>query len=159
MPAVHILRRPAPMHPSWRLRATLPVLLALCACGGGDLEVSIPPPPTEPAVPVFEFRIRAADATQTFRVAIDSPEVVAQARAELQLPEDERNLHVIGGIAAGDGGVNGPWGWHFTGARFFEMSAEYCDGTPGLVQADLAYWLTTVKTYCPWSSYVVAEVG
>ncbi|MFO0470430.1 MAG: hypothetical protein ACK51Z_05245, partial [Pseudomonadota bacterium] len=31
-----------------------------------------------------------------------------------------------------------------------------CAGRPTLVEADLAYWLSTVRRFCPWGSYVYA---
>jgi hypothetical protein len=35
---------------------------------------------------------------------------------------------------------------------------ELCDGRPSMVEADLPYWLGTVKRFCPWGAKVVGEV-
>jgi hypothetical protein len=67
-------------------------------------------------------------------------------------------LFATGGIAAGDGGVNSGWSWHLTDMSLTELAIELCDGTPSMVEADLDYWLGTVKTFCPWASYVYAEI-
>ena len=81
-----------------------------------------------------------------------------KARAQLRLAQDQRFLFPAGPIAAGNGGVNLSWGWHYTRADLAEMSIELCDGRPSLVQADLNYWLGTVKSFCPWGAYVHAEL-
>lgn len=130
----------------------------LLGCGGGTLEsnpvVEESPPPSA----VFEFRLHGRNASESFRVETASPEVIEQMKAQLMLPQAERNLFAIGGIMAGDGGVNAPWGWHFSNARLAEMSIELCDGIPSMVQDDLQYWLNTVKSFCPWTSYVHAQL-
>ena len=106
----------------------------------------------------FAFRLRGKPASEQFRAVALSPEVVALARSQLQLPKSERLLFATGGIAAGDGGVNAPWSWHFTEVTLTELAIELCDGTPSMVEADLDYWLNTVTTFCPWASYVYEEV-
>ena len=55
--------------------------------------------------------------------------------------------------------VNTGWSWHFTGdVALAELSIELCDGRPSMVEADLGYWLRTVGSFCPWGSYVYAEL-
>lgn len=124
--------------------------MPLLACGGTDVTAS--------DTVIFAFRLRNQPASEEFRVATSTPEVIAAARAQLALPVASRNLFPNGPIAAGDGGQNPGWGWHFTGLQLVDLSIELCDGTPSLVQADLPYWLNTVKRFCPWSAYVYAEV-
>ena len=124
--------------------------LPLLACGGGDA--------TGPDTVVFTFRLRNSPASEEFRIATSNPELIAAARAQLALPAAKRSLFPGGPIAAGNGGHNLSWGWHFTSAQLVELSIELCDGSPSLVQADLPYWLNTVKRFCPWSAYVYAEV-
>ncbi|MBI4257534.1 MAG: hypothetical protein HY619_01135 [Thaumarchaeota archaeon] len=36
------------------------------------------------------------------------------------------------------------------------VSIELCDGTPGFVEADLDYWIDSVKSYCPWAGQIIA---
>ena len=39
-----------------------------------------------------------------------------------------------------------------------EVTIELCDGRPSMVEADLGYWLRRVGSFCPWGSYVHAEI-
>lgn len=131
------------------LLAALPLL----ACGGGTDSTG----PDSQGV-MFAFRLRNQPASEEFRAVISSPSAIATARAQLALPAASRKLFPNGPIAAGNGGHNLSWGWHYTSVDFAELSIELCDGSPTLVQADLGYWLNTVKRFCPWSAYVHAEI-
>jgi parvulin-like peptidyl-prolyl isomerase len=102
------------------------------------------------------FRIRGTPPSEEFRYVTSSPELIARAREQLRLPEAQRFLFASGGIAAGHGGHNQPWRWHFTDLALVEVAIELCDGRPTLVEADLDYWLSTVRRFCPWGSYVYA---
>ena len=123
-------------------------LLASCG-GGGDA-----PPPTTGA---FVFRMRGLPASEEFRVTMSSPQAIAQARAELLLPQAQRRLFASGPIRAGNGGHNAGWSWHFPDVSLVEAAIELCDGRPSMVEANLDYWLNTVGSFCPWDSYVHAE--
>lgn len=129
-------------------------LLAACGGGGGDDPA---PPPSQPVT--FAFRTETGGAEQEFRYSTTSPEFITRARAQLLLPVANRKTFPAGAIAAGNGGVNLNWGWHFTDLSLVETAIELCDGTPAMVQADLNYWLNTVKRFCPWSGYVHSEVA
>ncbi len=135
----------------------LPLLLALAAssCGGGAAES---PPPEQPSTVTFVFRLRGHPSTEEFRVSTSSPSFTSQVRAQLLLPESQRVLFVVGAIQAGNGGHNIGWSWHYSSASLAEVAIELCDGTPSMVEADLNYWLNTVTTFCPWSSYAYAEI-
>lgn len=124
----------------------------VAACSG-----EAPSPPQQGAV-IFVFRLRDLPNTEEFRVSSASAEFIAQARAQLGLPPAQRMLFAAGPIAAGDGGHNVGWSWHFSSVSLAEVAIELCDGTPSMVEADLDYWINTVKTFCPWSSYVYAEI-
>lgn len=128
-------------------------LLAACGGGGGD----DPAPPSQPVT--FAMRTETGGAEQEFRYSTTSPEFIARARAQLLLPVANRKTFPAGAIAAGNGGVNLNWGWHFTDLSLVEAAIELCDGSPAMVQADLGYWLNTVKRFCPWSGYVHSEVA
>lgn len=127
---------------------------ALASCGGGGGDAGDPQAP----VATFSFRMQGAGAEQEFRYATSSEAFIAKARAQLALPVVSRRQFPTGPIAAGSGGVNLGWNWHFTDLAFTEAAIELCDGTPSLVEADLPYWLNTVKRFCPWGGYVQAEV-
>ena len=68
--------------------------------------------------------------------------------------------NITGTLAAGDGGVNAPWSWHLDPhtVQVADISIELCDGLPSFVEADLTYWLGTVKQYCPWAVKIVARI-
>jgi hypothetical protein len=127
----------------------------LASCGGGDGDGGQPPPPESVT---FAFRVQGAGEEQEFRYATTSQAFIAKARAQLSLPVVGRTQFPIGPIAAGSNGVNLNWNWHFTDLSFAEAAMELCDGTPAMVEADLSYWLNTVKSFCPWGGYVHAEV-
>ena len=121
----------------------------LASCGGSDEGKS--------SDVVFVFRLHGSPASQEFRAKTKSPEVIAQARAQLKLPVSERRMFANGALGPGNGGYNLTWNWHYTDFALAEMTIELCDGTPALVEEELDYWLNTVKSFCPWSSYVHAE--
>lgn len=66
---------------------------------------------------------------------------------------------ILGSLIAGDGGFNAPWGWHWDPSTVEAADAviELCDGRPSMVDEDLAYWIGTVGTFCPWGATVVAR--
>jgi hypothetical protein len=124
---------------------------SLSSCGGsGDEPVHGPV--------TFVFRLHGFPSSEEFRGVIASPDFIAKARAQLRLPEDQRRLFASGAISPGNGGNSSSWSWHFSTLGLSETSIELCDGIPSMVQADLDYWLNTVKNFCPWSSYVYAEL-
>jgi|JI10StandDraft_1071094.scaffolds.fasta_scaffold229578_3 hypothetical protein len=140
------------------IRFCLPAIaLLLAACGGGGGSDSEPAP--DPSLPpaTFAFRIQGAGAEQEFRYATSSQAFIAAARAQLSLPVIGRKQFPSGPITAGNDGANLSWGWQFTDLAFTEASTAVCDGTPSMVQADIPYWVNTVKRFCPWSAYVYAE--
>ena len=125
------------------------LLLALASCGGDDA--------VAPSAAAFVFAVRGLSDSEGRFVAVTSdPVVLARLDAQLALPESERGLHISGPVAPGDGGHNAPWGWHFVPSRWdvVEASIEVCDGVPGDVEKDVAGWVSTVGTFCPWASYV-----
>lgn len=42
--------------------------------------------------------------------------------------------------------------WHLRDVRLAEATIEVCDGRPSDLDADLDYWVESVKRYCPWSA-------
>lgn len=117
----------------------------------------------EPAAKVaFRFGHRTAeDGSEDFVAVTNNASLIAQLRAQLELSADERSLFVIGSIDYGNGGHNLDWSWHLVPNAWHltEASIELCDGHSSLVEADLAYWVETVTRFCPWSSYVKAELA
>jgi hypothetical protein len=141
------------MNPLYRI-AFVSSVLAVASCGGGS---SAPP---EPPAATFVFGVSLGPSQppiEQFRVRTSSPAFIAAARAELQLPPSQRRLFPAGAIAAGDGGFNTGWSWHHESPVLTEAAIELCDGRPSMVEADLGYWLGTVKSFCPWAARVQSE--
>lgn len=136
---------------SARLLSCIALALTLVSCGGGG-------DGPDPGAVTFAFRVRGVPVSEEFRVSTADPAFITQARSQLLLPESERKRFVSGSIQLGNGGHNLAWNWHFTDAQLVDAAIELCDGRPSMVQADLDYWLGVVKRFCPWGSYVYAEV-
>lgn len=103
---------------------------------------------------LYEFRACG----QPFRVWMIDPAVIAEAERMLRGTEPQRII--TGELRCGNGNFNGPWHWHLDAGSiaFAEVTIELCDGCPDFVDAELAYWLETVKRYCPWSAELVRRV-
>jgi hypothetical protein len=129
-----------------------PAALAALAAACGSAEPSAPPPAQHTGVPVFTVQVGA----ERFKVQATTAASLAALRSRLQsgIPGV-----ILGSLASGDGGVNAPYQWHLvpTTVTAADVATEVCDGRPSDVQGNLNYWLTTVRSYCPWSAKVVAE--
>lgn len=142
------------------MRAALGALaLLLAAACGGDGPTEGPGDITPPAAAYFVFKMHG-DTTgeQDFIAVTRDPEVIALARAQLQLPEAQRLAHISGHIAAASPPQNIGWHWRFIDNEWnlTEVSTALCDGTPGMVEQALQNWLQ-FGSFCPWGSYVAAE--
>lgn len=145
--------------PALFLRGLCLLLLGLgsASCDDSDPEGN----GQEPSSALFVIRAcrgsEGAPDGETFRVQIENPDVIAQADT---LVGRGNLLIVTGELRAGDGGFNQPWSWHLDPATvgFAQFTIELCDGCPGMVEADLATWLETVGTYCPWTTEVEERI-
>lgn len=127
----------------------LPSLFLAAACTDKE------PVGLDPAAAVFEVRV--AD-QENFRFAITDPERIAQAEAIIAAGGE---TIVAGELAHGDGAHNVPYSWHLvdTTIHFPDQTIEACSGRPmSDVEADLAYWVDNLGSYCPWGSRIVARV-
>jgi hypothetical protein len=110
----------------------------------------------------FHFRM-VGDATgmQDFRAITNDPVVIAEARTQLTLPFQERQLFIIGEIDRGNGGHNLDWNWHFLPDQWSlaEFAIELCDGNAVLVSQAIDYWVDTVGQFCPWGARVTEEIS
>ena len=101
-----------------------------------------------------------------FEVEVSGERFVVHVEGAAQISALEARMEageegvINGDIEAGDGGFNAPWGWHMvpTTVHTADMAIELCDGRPSLVEDDLAYWLGTVKQFCPWGAKVVRRI-
>ncbi|KAL6075758.1 hypothetical protein QOT17_003454 [Balamuthia mandrillaris] len=128
------------------------------------------------------FRVRMAYGGQNFVVAASDKHLIAEARAELKQNNQSSHRLVVGKLAFGNGCFNNCTGegrakgkgqckglsqndsmaysWHLLpdAWKLSDMATEVCDGQPDFVEESLDYWVCTVKTYCPWSGYLVQEL-
>lgn len=145
-----------------------PILLAVLfagfsACGGGanNNEAPVAADPAPPITSAFVFRIRGdATGAEDFVALTSDPALIELARSELALPSEQRGLHLHGQLAAGNEGYNRNWKWHLTPDQWHlvEISAEVCDLSPSVVDQSVDYWIETVGAFCPWHSFVQAEL-
>ena len=132
-----------PAHP----RAAAALLLALAAGACGDDPIAVEPR-------IYEVRVEQ----ETFRISLADPSRIAEAEA---LRASGTHRIVFGHLAAGDGGHNVTYSWHLRPetVEFVDVTMEACSGRPRSdVEADLPYWLNTMKVYCPWSATIVGRV-
>jgi len=99
------------------------------------------------------FVVQVVD--EKFTMYVTNPEAVQLA---LENMEGKNSMHPQGDLDFGDGGFNKPWSWHMKPetVEMVEVSVELCDGTPSMLEANLTYWVNTVKFFCPWDSKVLS---
>ncbi|MBL8983235.1 MAG: hypothetical protein JNL26_13675 [Gemmatimonadetes bacterium] len=110
--------------------------------------------PTEPASNTASFIIEVSG--ESFRVEVTTAQQAQALRA--RLASGTRGV-ISGDLVQGSGGFNTPWRWHMNPATVHvaDMAIELCDGRPSMVEADLTYWLGSVRRFCPWGAKVVSE--
>lgn len=90
--------------------------------------------------------------TETYKISLDTPELVEHARELLAGGQEGR---IPNGVVVRDSaGVNAPWTWHIDPAtlEWADLTTEVCDGLP----SDVEEALITSDRYCPWSAVVIA---
>ena len=134
--------------------AILPLASCMMFCGGSDA-------PTAPPERSFLFAMRGIpDAEGRFVAVTSDARTLALLDGQLALPEAQRNLHINGPVATGNGGHNLEWSWHFEPDRWelVEISIELCDGRPQHVEDDVEKGIADVGRFCPWASFVAREL-
>jgi hypothetical protein len=136
--------------PVARFASALIIFSAVLACEGDTLD------PRHTGMFLFSMR----GSLEQFVATTSDPAVLEKARAQLQLRREQRNLFINGPIAPGNGDHNLDWSWHFVPDEWdlVEAAIEVCDGTPDALEADLERWLSEVGQFCPYTSYVAAEL-
>ncbi len=119
-----------------------------------------------PAVPTSEqspkhflMAMRGIPSTEgDFVVATSDLAVIEKARAQLRLPESQRNLFLDGIVAGDNGGHNVGWSWHIApdSWNLREETIELCDANPKMVEENIDTWVGS--QFCPWGSYVLREL-
>ncbi len=112
----------------------------------------------DPAAPDNGALFRVDVSGESFTVSVLDEAVIAEA--ERRIREEDGVGIVIGTLARGDGGFNMPWSWHIlpNTVQVADLSIEVCDGRPSMVEADVDYWVDTVKQFCPWGGRLVERM-
>ncbi len=96
-----------------------------------------------PELVKFKVVLHNYPQTQEFSYFVQTSnfDLIQQCREQLELPEEQRSLHINGEIEFGDGGFNSLWSWHIDPENWLltEISIELCDGVPSDVENDLDY--------------------
>ncbi len=126
------------------IRAAIPFALAVLVAGG---LAGCAPQPQAQHVATFQV---AGD--QTYKIALDTPELVKHA--EELLAGKEVPAIPVGKIVRGSSSVNAPWSWHIDPStlHFADFTTEVCDGLPSYVEDRTL----TSDTYCSWAATVIA---
>ena len=113
-------------------------------------------PPTRFSIGAYFHVAFDARPNADFVVFTNKPETVEQMRAELERPQEERQI-VAGIVKARKPGYNPEWRYILGPQTIFlgEVFIEVCDGSPYYVQRHLDEWRG--QRWCPWSSYVSFE--
>ena len=108
----------------------------------------------------FKAGIHGEDENSDFIIVTNDSSKIDQCRSQLELSEENRNLHINGYIDYTDGGFNTPWNWHIIPNEWIlaEMSIGLCNGTPEQVESDLGYWIDNVGQLCNWGSFIKSEI-
>ena len=121
-------------------RSLLVVALGLLAASCGS---------DAPTSPSTMATVTLAVGSETFRVALTTPEQVAAARAAqaggtARIP----NGRIVAGTQ-----VNTGWTWHLEDVAFAEATIELCDGRPSDVERQGPAF--GGGRFCPWSATVI----
>ena len=108
----------------------------------------------------FNIGIHGLDSTSDFIVTTNNQILIDECRLQLELPEDERQLHVNGYLDFGDGGFNEPWNWHIIPNNWVlaEMSIGTCNVDPAYIESNLDNYVNSVGQLCNWGSFVKNEL-
>jgi hypothetical protein len=100
----------------------------------------------------------------TFTVQVGSEQFAVRVTDQTTFEHLSARMHsgttgvILGRVAAGHGGFNGPWSWHLVPGtiQVADFAIELCDATPSYLEANPDEWIRTVKNYCPWGAKVVS---
>ena len=109
----------------------------------------------------FRFAVRHdPTGAEDFLARTSDPVVIDSCRSQLARPVEDRLDHIHGPIARARPGENLSWSWRFVPDEWdlAAFSIELCDGNPSAVEANIDYWVDTVRVFCPWNSYVAEEL-
>lgn len=92
---------------------------------------------------------------EDYRVFITNEDTIGEVFA---VERGESHATIPSGkLLKGSVPYNEPWTWHIDSEdiHMAEATIELCDGLPSYVEAELDYWVETVKRFCPWRARIV----
>jgi hypothetical protein len=91
---------------------------------------------------------------ENYRVFTKNPTTIEQVFA---VQKGESQATIPSGKLIRGTEYNQPWAWHIDGddIHMADVTIELCEGTPSQVEANLEYWINTVKRFCPWNAKIV----
>jgi hypothetical protein len=113
--------------------------------------------------PVVYFQFGDSSHKDVFVFATDKPAVIRQARRILS-GEEKTKTKVMGTIVKSEEPYNPGWSFHLdpSSVTFFQASSEACDATTRYVSDhldDIGKDFLPGSKWCPWSSYLIAELS
>jgi len=145
-----------------RPHIAIALVFSLAACGGGTAGEDPPPdplPPGDPQPPALSGGVLATFTAggETFHVFVTNPATIQQI---FDLRDGLSTATIPSGAirpGPGEADHNLPWSWHLdpVDITMVEVAVEVCDGSPSIVENDLAGYLN-VGRYCPWSAALVS---
>ncbi len=92
---------------------------------------------------------------ETYSIFVTNPDTIEQILA-VQRGESKSTIP-SGRLVRRAVPYNSPWSWHIDPQEvgMAEVTVELCDGTPSQIEANLDYWVETVRYFCPWSARIV----
>ena len=109
----------------------------------------------------FKIGIHGLNEQSDYIITTNDMDLISDCRSQLELPEEDRLLHINGNLDYGDQGFNQPWSWHIIPNQWSlaEMSIGVCNGQPEEIENNLDYWIDTVGQFCNWGSFIKDEIG
>jgi hypothetical protein len=113
------------------------------------------------------FLLTNSQKNQSYVVNITNPELVTEARDQIQNPNSISGRILIGQVGKNSGGFNRdfndtkktPWTWHVdTVLHFAELASQDCDGSPEMLEEMALPWIENSGVICFWNYKVTKEL-
>jgi hypothetical protein len=127
------------------------ICLLIIAVSGGCSKST---PPLSDGI-LVTFDVSGETYKVTYKVFITNEDTIEEVFA-VQQGKSQATIP-SGRLIKGSVSYNEPWSWHIDSEDIHvaEFTIELCDGLPSHVEADLDYWVSTVKRFCPWNAKIV----
>lgn len=114
------------------------------------------------------FVLENSEQTQSFVIELEDPDLIQQARKQVQLPHAHISRMLVARVEMGSHLLNynprdkwqTPWAWHVEQVyRFADFGSIDCDGNPELLEQTLNWWLKNRNgLICFWNYKIKNEL-